>query len=109
MNPGNGLAERREYSRRDVLALAEVILSEQMETFPGNVFNISPKGLYLETDARLHAGDQFQLRIVRSQNLLESHIYPCSVIWHHTVNDPDTGLYGYGAQFVYSAGPPPSS
>ena len=101
MDPDNhSWEEKREYPRRGVLAFARVLQVDRSANYSGKIFNISPKGMYVETDAPLDTGDVFHVQVVQSEELPEGNTYRCAVIWHHTTNDFDTGLFGYGAQFI---------
>ena len=92
--------ERREDPRKGISALVRVFFGNSEAGSNGIILNISPKGMYLETDASLSVGDEFRVEITRSQELTEGDTFRCSVIWHHTLQEDDSVLYGYGVEFI---------
>ena len=92
--------ERREYPRRDIIATAQVYRNDQERPYPGKIFNISPKGLYIETDASLEVGEFFWVKVVQSMELRQGDTYRCLVIRQGSAQDYNSGLYAYGAQFL---------
>ena len=92
--------ERREYPRRGIIAVAKVFKSDQERPYPGKVFNISPKDLYIETDASLEVGEFFWVKVVQSMELRQGASYQCLVVRQGAAQDYDSGLYAYGAQFL---------
>ena len=92
--------ERREYPRRGISALARIVFDDSEAGSNGIIFNISPKGMYIETDASFSVGDEFGVEVTQSEELTQGETFRCSVIWHHTLQEDDSVLYGYGVEFI---------
>jgi len=98
--------ENREYPRNSVIALIRVFqIAYKGYSYNGKIFNISPKGMYIETDAPLAGSELFKAKIIQSQELAEGDSALCGVVWLQSIQDLNSGPYGYGVQFVRA---PPS-
>lgn len=95
------LREKREYPRMGTIALARVTQTPYKGfSCSAKLLNISPKGMYLETDAPLLEGELLKVQIIESDELGVGGICHSGVVWYLTVYEPYTGLHGYGLQFL---------
>jgi len=100
MNTHPVSSEKREYARKGAIALVRVThIAYKGFSHSGKILNISPKGMYLETDAPLARYELFKAVIIQSEELAEGETCICGVAWAHSLEDPSAGLYGYGVQF----------
>ena len=104
----NGSPEgKREYPRHGVLALVRVRqIVNKGHSFVGKIYNVSPKGMYIETDAPLARGELFRADIIQSAEFFEGESMIGAAVWHRDIHDPNSGRFGYGVQYFRA---PPSA
>jgi len=106
MSSQDGFIQKREYPRQTSIALVRVSqIAYKGFSYEGKIINISPKGMYLETDASLATNELFKARIIASGELGEGETCVCGIVWFKRSQDPNTGYYKYGVQFFRA---PPS-
>ena len=108
MQGNNQQAEdKREYLRESILAFIELRqIVNKGYSFFGKIYNLSPKGMYIQTDAPLALGELFRAEIVQSSELPEGESMIGAAVWSHTLQDANSGRFGFGVQYFRA---PPSA
>jgi len=97
------LREKREYPRIGIIAHVRVTqLPYKGFSCSAKMLNISPKGMYLETDAPLLEGELLKVQIIEAKELSVGGTCHSGVVWYLTVHEPYAGLHRYGVQFLHS-------
>lgn len=95
------LKEKRQFPRIGIIALVRVTkLPYKGFSCSAKMLNISPKGMYLETDASLLEGELLKVQIIEAEELSVGGTCHSGVVWYLTDHPPHTGMQAYGVQFL---------